>query len=167
MELPNRKPTRLKNYNYGAEGAYFITIRTHNRRNILSNIVGEGLCALPTIKLTPIVEIVENSIKYINSIYNNTTIEKYVIMPNHIHIIIKIKYNANEFLNRTGGHGDPPLQVYNIIGRFKSFTTHKYGDILWQRSFHDHIVRCEKDYIKICEYIDNNPTKWKEDKFYV
>ncbi len=88
-------------------------------------------------------------------------------MPNHIHIIIKIKYNANEFLNRTGGHGDPPLQVYNIIGRFKSSTTHKYGDILWQRSFHDHIVRGEKDYIKICEYIDNNPTKWKEDKFYV
>lgn len=82
-------------------------------------------------------------------------------MPNHIHLLIKIDYH------QTGGHGDPPLQVYDIIGRFKSFTNNKYGTTLWQRSFHDHIIRDEKDYLKIWNYIDTNPQKWEEDCFFI
>ncbi len=157
MELPKRKPTRLKDYNYNNEGAYFITICTHNRENILSNIVGEGLCALPTINLTPIGEIINQSINYINHNYDYAFVDKYVVMPNHIHMIIKIQ---------TGGHGDPPLQVYDIIGRFKSFTQNKYNGVLWQRSFYDHIIRDEEDYIRIYEYIETNPLKWEEDELY-
>ena len=75
-------------------------------------------------------------------------------MPNHIHFIIKT----------TGGHGGPPLQ--DIIGRMKSFTTKQYGKTLWQRSFYDHIIRDEADYLRIAEYIQNNPAKWTEDKYY-
>ena len=78
-------------------------------------------------------------------------------MPNHIHLIIK---------KQTGGRRDPPLQIYNIIGDLKSFTTHKYGEKFWQRSFHDHIIRDEKDYLKIWNYIETNPQKWREDCFY-
>ena len=78
-------------------------------------------------------------------------------MPNHIHLIIT---------KQTGGHGDPPLQVYDIIGRFKSFTDNKCSGTLWQRSFHDHIIRDEDDYLKIWNYIDTNPQKWHEDCFY-
>ena len=63
----------------------------------------------------------------------------------------------------TGGDGTPPLQ--DIIGRLKSYTTGKYGAELWQRSFHDHIIRGEEDYIKIAEYIDTNPLKWELDCF--
>lgn len=156
--LPARKPTRLKNYNYNSNGYYFVTICTKNKQKILCNIVGEGLCALPSIKLSHIGDTVNKSIKYINENYNGVTVDKYVIMPNHIHLLIKTE-------RQTGGRGDPPLQ--EIIGRFKSFTTHKYGNTLWQRSFHDHIIRGEKDYLRIRNYIDTNPCKWKKDCFYI
>ena len=85
-------------------------------------------------------------------------------MPNHIHMIIRIQ---------SGGHGDPPLRVYDIIGRFKSFTDSKYksggqGDhpLLWQRSFYDHVIRDEDDYLIRWNYIENNPYKWQEDKYF-
>lgn len=157
MDLPKRKPTRLKNYDYSSDGAYFITICTHKKQNILCEIVGEGLCALPMTKLTPIGEAVNASIKYIVDNYDNISVDKFVIMPNHLHLIIT---------NQMGGRGDPPLQIYDIIGNFKSFTTHKCGQTLWQRSFHDHIIRGENDYLKIWNYIDTNPQKWQEDCFY-
>ena len=83
-------------------------------------------------------------------------ISKYVIMPNHIHLIVE--------LNVSGGRGNPPLQ--NIIGQLKSYTTNKYGNHLWQRSFHDHIIRDRYDYDKIWEYIDTNVLKWEWDCFY-
>ena len=158
MDLPKRKPTRLPNYDYRQNGYYFITICTHNKENLLCHIVGEGLCALPSVKLTAIGEIVNNAILYINNRYTDLQIVKYVIMPNHIHLILS---------KQAGGHGGPPLQVYDIIGRFKSFTNNKYSGTLWQRSFHDHIIRSEKDYLKIWNYIDTNPQKWNEDCFYV
>ena len=105
MDLPKRKPTRLKNYDYSSCGAYFITICTHKKQKILCDIVGEGLCALPITKLTPIGEAVKVSIKYIADNYGNISVDKFVIMPNHIHLIIT---------NQTGGRGDPPLQIYDI-----------------------------------------------------
>ena len=159
MDLPKRKPTRLKEFDYSKQGAYFITICTHNRKNILSDIiVGEGLRALPQVRLTPIGELVNNAIIYIDENYNDVSVDKYVIMPNHIHVIIKIDIPS-------GGDGTPPLQLDDIIGRFKSFTTKEYGNILWQRSFHDHIIRNINDYSDIWNYIDLNPQKWDEDSF--
>ena len=155
--LPKRKSTRLKNYNYSSPGAYFVTICTKDRNNILSDIiVGEGLCALPTNKLTKIGKFVEQSIKYADENYSGVKIDKYVIMPNHIHLIV--------ILDDSGGHGNPPLQ--DVIYRLKSFTTHEYGKNLWQRSFHDHVIRGDKDYIKIWKYVDTNVLKWEQDCFY-
>lgn len=155
---PTRKPIRLQNFDYSSDGTYFITICTHKRKNILSNIiVGEGFCALPTLELTRIGEIVNESIKYISENYVGFHIDKYVIMPNHIHLLVS---------KQTGGHKDPPLQIYDIIGNFKSFTTYKYGATLWQRSFHDHIIRGENDYLEIWNYIDTNPQKWTLDKYH-
>ena len=156
MILPKRKPTRLKGYDYSQNGAYFITISTHNRKCILSDIVGEGLRAHPKNILTSIGKEIEKSIQYIDENYEGVTIDKYVIMPNHIHLIV--------ILDNSGGCGNPPLQ--NIIGYLKSFTTKIYDDILWQRSFHDHIIHGEKDYKKIWEYIDTNPLRWELDCFY-
>ena len=70
MDLPKRKPTRLKGYDYSLLGAYFVTICTNNRRELLSNIiVGEGLCALPQNALTPIGIETQKSIQYINDNY--------------------------------------------------------------------------------------------------
>ena len=155
--MPKRKQNRLQNFDYSTNGAYFITICTHNKECILSNIVGEGLCALPKINLNPIGEEIEKSINYINDYYDNIKIVKHIIMPNHIHLLIEIN-------NQTGGHGDPPLQ--SIIGQLKSYTTNKYGKQLWQRSYYDHIIRNEEDYLNVWEYINNNPAKWTEDKYY-
>ncbi|MBQ2931370.1 MAG: transposase [Clostridia bacterium] len=156
MSLPKRKPTRLKDYDYSTPGAYFVTICTHNRKCILSNIVGEGFHTLPQNQLTSIGKEIEKSLQYINDNYIGVAIDKYVIMPNHIHLIV--------VLDNSGGRGNPPLQ--NIIGQLKAYTTNKFGDVLWQRSYHDHIIRGEEDYQKIWEYIDTNTAKWEEDCFY-
>ena len=85
MDLPKRKPTRLKDYDYSSEGTYFVTICTKDKQKILCDIVGEGLCALPSINLTPIGEIVKQSIEYIDNNYDCISVDKYVIMPNHVH----------------------------------------------------------------------------------
>ena len=66
-----------------------------------------------------------------------------------------------ELQKELGGHGNPPLQ--NIIRDLKSFTTHKFGEILWQRSYYDHIVRGEQDYREIWQYIDHNPFQTDEE----
>lgn len=157
MELPKRKPTRLKEYDYSSPGAYFVTICTKNRKELLSEIiVGEGLGTLPQNKLTPTGEVVEKSIQYINNNYNGVKIDKYVIMPNHIHLIVT--------LDNSGGDRTPPL--HKVIGQLKSYTTNKFNNILWQRSYHDHIIRGEQDYRKIWEYIDTNIIRWEKDCFY-
>ena len=157
MKLPKRKPTRLKNYDYSQNGYYFVTICTHKKEKLLCKIVGEGLCALPKIILSDIGKATDKAINFINQKYETISVDKYVIMPNHLHMIIKIEKLA-------GGRGDPPL--HKIIGELKSFTTHIYGKTLWQRSFHDHIIRNEKDYQKIWNYIETNSQKWEFDCFY-
>ena len=159
----------MKNYDYSSNGAYFITICTRHRQNILGDItVGEGLRALPSsvsessnglralpsVKLTNLGVEVEKAILFINSNYKDAVVDKYVIMPNHIHLIIII-------------HTDVPhMKVYDIVGRLKSFTTNECKQIIWQRSFFDHIIRDENDYKRICQYIETNPAKWLEDKLY-
>ena len=157
MDFPKRKPLRLNGYDYSQDGYYFITICTKDKQKLLCDIVGEGLCALPTIRLTPIGKKVDNAIVFINNQYENVSVDKYVIMPNHVHLILEIK---------AGGDGTPTLRVYDVIGRLKSFSDKHYEGTLWQRSFYDHIIRGEMDYLEIWNYIDENPAKWKEDRFF-
>ena len=158
MTLPQRKSPRLKYFDYSTNGKYFVTICTHEKKKLLSSIeyVGEGLCALPQIKLTEIGKIVEESIRFTGENTEGVVIEKYIIMPNHIHLLIELT---------AGGHGNPPLQ--DVVGRIKSYTTYRYGGRLWQRSYHDHCVRSEGDYLKIWTYIDSNHQKWDKDLYYI
>ena len=161
MNLPKRKPMRLKNYDYSSNGYYFVTICTHNKKCILSNIVGEGS---PLPKLTADGEIAEKCILLINSKYSCVSVDKFVIMPNHIHIIFCIDNN---------GRGDPSPTISNVVGWLKYNITKEINknnfikeNKIFQRSFHDHIIRGEEDYLKIWNYIDTNPQKWEEDCFY-
>ncbi len=157
MEYPERKQLRLKGYDYSNPGKYFVTICTFERKNLLSDIISDNdPCSVPQIALTNIGNEIEKVIQYVNDNYKDVKIEKYVIMPNHIHLIM--------VLDESGGHGNPPLQ--NIIGQLKSYTTRKYGSLLWQRSYHDHIIRNEQDYKKIWDYIETNPNKWTQDRYY-
>jgi REP element-mobilizing transposase RayT len=68
------------------------------------------------------------------------------------------------YFKELGGHGNPPLQ--DIIRDLKSFTTHKFGEILWQRSYYDHIIRNQQDYEDAWNYIDGNPLKWQDDELF-
>ena len=92
MEVKTRKPNRLENYDYSQNGAYFITVCTKNRRNILSKIiVGTGVPDSPKIKLLYHGEIADRYIKQLNGFYHNVSVDKYVIMPDHIHFILNIQ----------------------------------------------------------------------------
>ncbi|MBQ8860939.1 MAG: transposase [Ruminococcus sp.] len=157
INLPKRKSTRLKEYDYSSTGVYFVTVCVKDRKALLSKIVGEGLRALPQTQLANIGLKVKDAIEYIDTQYQYISIDNYVIMPNHIHLLVRYE-------PPTGGHGDPPLQ--DVIARLKSFTTHQYGKTLWQRSFIDHIIRNERDYIEHYTYIENNHLKWELDDLY-
>ena len=163
MDYPNRKRTRLQQYDYSTPGAYFITICTKNRMPLLSRIdVGTVVPDGPQITLSRYGKIADNQIRGMSDFYTHITIEKYVIMPNHIHLLIRIKENG------------PPRTVVptrlsdisRFIGTFKRFCDREYGRNIWQARSYDHIIRDQTDYDDIWTYIDNNPRKWKEDRFY-
>ena len=158
MNLPKRKPTRLAGYNYSTPGAYFITICVKDRKQLLSEIVGDDAYIVPKNSLSKIGLICDKYINNINIKYKNVTVDKYVIMPNHIHLII--------FLRGTMWASSPTKNIETIIRSFKTMVTKEIGYSVWQRSYHDHIIRGEKDYQKIWEYIDTNPFKWELDCFY-
>ena len=159
MELPRRKLIRLKGYDYSTPGAYFITICTKDRKELLSRIiVGNDAHIVPKNHLSNYGLICEKYINNINIKYENVTINKYVIMPNHIHLII--------FLHGTMKASSPTKNIENIVRSFKIMVTKEIGNSIWQRSYHDHIIRGGKDYQKIWEYIDTNVIRWEKDCFY-
>ena len=149
MELPKRKPNRLKEYDYSQNGAYFITICTKNREEILSRItVGDDAHIVPKIKLTPTGKIVE---KYILKIQG---VAKYVIMPDHIHMIISIDEDIGAM------KASPPTNsISQCIKSFKIMVTKTLGYSIFQRSYFDHIIRNRQDYEETWKYIDENPLK--------
>ena len=162
MDLPKRKTMRLKAYDYSANGAYFITICTANRRHLFGEIVEAALSGRPNSPNA----MLEKWLHEVANKYMNAQIDKYIIMPNHLHAIILL----------SGDHAGSPLP--EIVGWFKTMTTNEYINgvkkglyepfekRIWQRSFYDHIIRDEDDYLRIWQYIDENPAKWIEDKYY-
>lgn len=99
--------------------------------------------------------------------YENIKIDKFAIMPNHIHLIIKIAERINPFPTSK-------YDISNVIGKYKAAVARNVGNAFMhsekikirQTSFHDHIIRNENDYLRIWKYIDTNPIKWLEDCFY-
>ena len=157
-----RKPNRLKDYDYSTDGAYFITLCTQNRRALLSNIVGDGLSDVPhRVHLLSHGKIADRYIRQMSDFYNNLTVEHYVIMPNHIHMLIRVEGNGS---SRT------PTPTNSVIAKFvgtlKRFCNRELGEQIWQRSYYDHVIRDETDYLRIAEYIQKNPARWREDRFY-
>lgn len=157
-EEEKRKGLRLVGYDYGQVGGYFITICTKDRKEILSS-VGAGHLAGPVVELTEIGKIVDTLIQGIPQTYPTVTVEKYVIMPNHIHLLIQIA--------EPGPAGCPAPTIPKIVSALKSMTVRKVGKPVWQRSYYDHVIRDESDYLRIWNYIDTNPAKWKEDEYFV
>ena len=82
-------------------------------------------------------------------------------MPNHIHIILIVDNN---------GTSKAPSPTNNVISHavstLKRFVNKEIGYNIFQRSFYDHVIRNEEDYLNVWNYIDTNPAKWQEDKYY-
>lgn len=163
MELPQRKLQRLKNYDYSQNNAYFLTICTQNRAHLFGSI------ETMSIKLNDVGQMIEE--KLLNISKNaDVEIDRYCIMPNHIHAIIVIARNGTT-------QGSFPT-VSEMVQRFKTITTKLYVDgvksgeyppfhkKIWQKSFYDHIIRDEQGYIEVCRYIAENPLNWQYDELY-
>lgn len=152
-EYPKRKQNRLSGYNYALNGAYHVTICTKNKAPILSSIVGQAALCLPQTQLTTIGEIVKTYIDRIPKVYPHILVEKYVIMPNHVHILFRIE---------TDGVQRAALPtISDVVRSLKIMVRKKTGRSLFQTSYHDHIIRCDHDYRETYQYIENNPTRWK------
>ncbi len=153
MNRERKNKLRLTNYDYSSDGAYFITVCVKGRKQLLSRIVGGDDHIAPKVVLTPIGLKVQ---KYLVQIIG---IDKYVIMPNHIHLII--------IQNKSGSMwSSNPTNIPNIIRSFKMLVTKELDISIWQTSYYDHIIRDEEDYLIKAQYIADNPAKWQSDKYY-
>ncbi len=162
-ELPKRKRNRLSDYDYSQNGVYHITICTANHRKILSEVIPVGaIINRPQIKLSATGRIADSAIREIPVHYQSVSIEKYVIMPNHVHLLISI----NQAAENDNGRLIIAPTVSRIIKQFKSEVTKKAGFSLWQKGFYDHIIRNDADYESVWIYIDENPLKWENDEYY-
>ncbi len=146
-KYPERKNPRLDGYDYSAANYYFVTVCTAGKVSLFGSHEEDN----------PYRAIAEHGLLKIPEHYPGVTVDKMVVMPNHIHMIL--------FLNGMTASLD------KIVGSFKSYVTkeiHKiHPDIaVWQKSFHDHIIRNEEGYQNIWSYIDNNPHNWKKDCYY-
>ena len=111
--LPKRKHPRLKSYNYSTAGAYYITICTHNKQCLLSQIVGRGL-APAEIQYTACGKIAEEQLFLLERRYPSLTVDQYVIMPNHIHAILILSDAAG---------ASPRPTITDVVCAYKSLTT--------------------------------------------
>ena len=148
LQYPKRKHPRLDLYDYSSEGYYFVTICTHQKRCIFGN--PKHLNALG--------RIAQEGLTSIDEHFPDVIVDKYVVMPNHIHAIIVLRGNS--------------VNLSTVIGSYKSYVTQKIHSLypkleVWQTSFHDHIIRNQHGYEQIWSYIDSNPDNWEADCFFL
>lgn len=164
-DLTNRKKNRLIDCNY-CDGAYFITICAADKECIFSSVRGDDVIGSYT-ELSELGKLACSVIAVVEDRFE-VCIEKYVIMPNHVHMIILMDGE------RTGA--SPAPTVSDVVGAYKSIVANEYLKVckrnnrimgkVWQRSFYDHVIRDEDDYLVKAQYIENNPAKWIEDEYY-
>jgi putative transposase len=183
-KIHHRRSIRLKEYDYATAGAYFVTICTQHRVCLFGEIV-EGV-----IRLNDAGKMIQGVLNKLSVKYIGVEIDEFIVMPNHIHMIIVLNTNVgagpracpdNEGTNMQLQKGQPrgvapTMSLPDIVHRFKSLTTSRYLDgvkqkgwlpfpgKLWQRNYYEHIIRNENDLNEIREYIVNNPLKWQLDK---
>ena len=164
MTEPKRKNIRLYGYDYSQPGGYFITICTANRKCILSRVIPGNKFVLADVQLTELGRIADG-ILHEASERTGIRLGDYVIMPNHIHMILQI----------------PPEEAgYTIgeyVGMFKSLTLHHWRKVcnregsvmgeVWQRKYYEHVIRNEVDHLEKLRYILENPDAWDKDDLYI
>jgi len=167
LDRPERRLQRLRNYDYTKNGAYFVTICTHKKLCLFGRIE-KGI-----VHLNDAGQMVHDRFAEIPRFYPGIETDQFIVMPNHLHAILVIEHD------RTTQGSVPALALSGYIQRFKSLTTRLYIESvkngsypvfdkrLWQKSYYDRIIRHEKEYQMIAEYIQTNPLRWQEDKYFV
>ncbi len=161
MELPERKLNRLCEYDYSQNGAYFITICTQDRKRILSKlVVGTPVLGCPDVRTELLWHgrIADKYIQQMGAFYSHISVDRYVVMPDHIHLLITIDQTSGH--PRTGVPTKRTSTIARFISTFKRFCNKEYGENIWQGRYYDHIIRNQQDYDEVWEYIENNPRKW-------
>ncbi|MCL1826727.1 MAG: hypothetical protein FWG20_01680 [Candidatus Cloacimonetes bacterium] len=199
-----RKNNRLKGFSYSNIYSYYITICTKNNKCLLGRIHTESLDpmtkntkVIPTtiiekpsfsivsksVILSKIGEKVEETLQfYMLNEKNKYTIDHYIIMPNHVHLIITLYDKMPESDMESGtlsatngviaesdvesGTLSATIKVQTIIQKIKSYVSKSLGYSIWQKSFYDHIIRNEKEYYNCATYIVNNPLNWDKDELF-
>ncbi len=175
-DLPQRRNTRLRGYNYSQLGSYFVTICVQHHQCIYGPII-DGKMQLN--------ELGRIAIEWWNKIqqhYSSVKTDDYVIMPNHLHGIITLKpvgarsprpNNTSPSVGARSPRPKDPPSLGKIVAYFKYQSTKHInqkhntpGTRIWQRNYHDHIIRDDNDLQRLRQYIQNNPMKWELDKFH-
>ena len=159
--LPKRKHTRLQGYDYNTAGVYFITICTQDRKQVLSEIVkpapanisvGGDVLDAPQIQLLPYGKIVEKYIRQLHDFYKSIQVDRYVIMPDHVHILLTV---LDDGTSRAPSPTNDMLP--HVISTFKRFCRREIGSNIFQRSYIEHVIRDKDDYDTKMKYILENP----------
>lgn len=151
-DFPQRKKIRLQNYDYSTAGAYFITVCVKDRRPVLWENVGADIIRPNQIQLSEYGKLVEIAIKNIPEHYEDVSVDKFCIMPDHIHLLI----------SSTNGRMISAPTMSRVVGQMKRWVSKKVKISFWQKSYFDHVIRNEHDYAENWEYIDRNPQVWIE-----
>ena len=158
MEQPKRKNIRLTDYPYCAPGAYFVTVCTKNKENLFWSDVGAIIDRPENVPLNPIGQIVDQVIQNIPNHYPAISIDRYVIMPNHIHLLLQIHTGAD-------GRSMIAPTISTVVRSMKGAAVKLAGMPLWQKSFYDHVIRSRQDYLDCWQYIEGNPGKREEMRY--
>lgn len=153
--LPTRKPNRLASYDYASPGFYFLTICTKEKACILGRVIPGDEIHAARMEYSPYGEIVRMAICEIPLHYAGVSVDHYVIMPNHIHMILELQSDVQPLPN-----------ISRIVQQLKRQVSMRIGESILQTHFHDHVIRGDADYREIWEYIENNPQKWALDRYY-
>lgn len=163
-EIHHRRSIRLKGYDYSQEGLYFVTICIYEHQCLLGEVKNGEMILNEYGKM---VEYTWNDLPNHNP---NIQLGAYCTMPNHIHGIIEIIPNPNSMIVRAGSK---PALLSEIIRQFKTFSARRInkqretpGNPVWQRNYYEHIIRHQTAYENITNYIETNPARWENDKFY-
>ena len=161
-KLPIRHTTRLQGYDYNTPGTYFLTICVEHRKCLLSRIVGTGVLDGPKIELLPYGQIAAKHLRELNHFSDEICIESYVIMPNHIHILVRVLDGPS----RTPVPTAQNSTISRFVSTFKRFCNREYGKNIWQARSYDHIIRDQADFDQHLQYIYENPFGWQKDELF-
>ena len=151
-----RRSPRLPDHNYAEDGAYFLTICIQDHQCLFGEIQADRML------LNPAGQMAAQFIEQLPSTFKSLEIDCFVVMPNHVHMIIFLNQSEISIIDAMQWYKSKTTQAY--IHGVKSNGWSRFRGKLWQRSYHDHIIRGDQDLNRIRQYIINNPAKWALDK---